>query len=147
MAWTIGEDQRLRELYSKGDKDLMTKEFGRKWGTIWLRAKKLGLTRLRGSVVKKWSVDDLEKLFDLTEKMADPKDIARQFPGVPMDEIFREAEKIGADICYMRNREVIRKSIDIVVDAVLVLNINGIEIKTVQAENKGSKDERRKSRK
>jgi len=127
IGWKPEEDDKLRQAYGKTGTEEIEKMFGRKKQAIWLRAKKLGIVQGK-SPKRHWSVKEAELLFALTKRMADPKEIANAFPGVPMDEILREAERIECDICYLKNREVIRRSVDVIIDLDMTLNFKNVRV-------------------
>ncbi len=124
--WQVREDRELKSLWGKVDKREIEKRFNRKFGTVWLRAKFLGLTKGRGQLVAKhsWKQDELEKLFQLTSKMASPAELRKEFPGIEIQDIIKEADRIECDTCYLKTREVFRKSVDVIVDVDVDLNFN-----------------------
>jgi len=127
IGWKPEEDDKLRQVYGKIGKDELENLFGRKKQAIWLRAKRLGIAQGK-SPKRHWSVKEAELLFSLTKRMADPKEIAAAFPGVAMDEILTEAERIECDICYLKNREVIRRSVDVIIDLDMTLNFKNVRV-------------------
>jgi hypothetical protein len=135
IGWKPEEDKILRERWpmtvnnNLEEKARLEKAFGKKWGTIWKRAQRLGLTGHVGKgapakVAHRWTVQEGEKLFSLTERMAQPKELLDAFPGLDLKEIMAEADRISCDICYLRNRETLMKSIDMKLNVDLDLNLN-----------------------
>jgi hypothetical protein len=131
IGWKPEEDDKLRQVYGKTSREELENLFGRKKQAIWLRAKKLGLIKVSGRVSgrHRWSTAELEKLYQMTMVMSSPKELALAFPGMGMDEIIIEAEKTGCDICYLKNREVLKRSVDVIIDIDLTLNLKTVAIK------------------
>jgi len=129
MRWTGAEDNRLRTMFGKSDPKVLEREFKRKYAAIYFRAKSLGIAHGRQKK-KAWSVESLELLFSLTKNMASPKELQMAFPGIEFSDILEEAKRSECDICYLINREQIRKSVDVIVDIDLTLNIRKLEVVT-----------------
>ena len=126
-GWTPEEDGKLRQTWGKTDHPGLEVLFGRKYQAIWLRAKKVGLVKSHPAR-RHWSVKEIEKLFEMTKVMASPKELAQAFPGVALDEMIIEADRVGCDICYLKNRELIRRSVDVIIDLDLTLNFKRVNI-------------------
>ena len=129
LGWLPVEDEDLKQMYGKSSKAELESRFDRKYQAIWLRAKKLGLAKSQAKGKHRWSEKELDRLFTMTKGMADPKEIAKAFPGVAMDELIAEAEKIGCEINYLKNREVIRRSVDVIVDLDLTINFAKVSVR------------------
>ena len=127
FRWTPAEDEKLKQIYGKAEKAVLEKQFGRNYQAIWLRAKKLGVAKPGGSK-HHWSIKECETLFKMTELMNSPKELADALPGITLDDMMAQGKKLGCDLCYLNRWEVIRKSVEIVLDVDLTLNFKSVKI-------------------
>ena len=138
MPWDFDMDEKLRQLWPvTKDKSSLEKIFGLKEGTIWLRAKSLGLTskrkpnnnkpkieKIKKITKKKWMSEDIERLYKLTTEKVPPRELMNAFPGLNLSDIIEEADRVSCDTCYLKNRETLMKSIDVMVNVNLDLDLN-----------------------